>query len=517
MIVKVVIPDSIYAKVYFARGEQGATGATGPQGPQGSQGPTGLTGATGPKGDTGTSYTPGDPVYVNVYNNTGATLTKGTVVYVNGATGAKVTVAKALATSDATSARTFGFVADDLTAGSSGLVQIEGYLSGVDTQSLTDGAQLYLSGTTAGTYTTTKPVAPIHLVYVGVVAKAAAANGGGAIMVKVQNGYELDELHDVLITSEADGDLVKYDSASGLWKNSAQSTLAIAQSQVTNLVSDLSAKAPSASPTFTGTVTTPVISGSLLYTNASGVLGKVDNAPNVGFVPYTAAVTGGIAWQSLGLLAKTNAANAFTVGGHSIATGADATLGLSITGTASQSANLFQATGTASYTYITNQGLLVSGATLQTTGIRNGSVQTVLSFNTSGINVLSNNSTAGNIGLVVRGAASQSVSLQEWQNSAGTVLANISSTGAITTTGGVRTVGIQGTGDGLTAITTSTARNLQLAGSTASSGGGAGVVGITNATTVPTSNPTGGGILYVESGALKFRGSSGTVTTVANA
>ena len=107
--------------------------------------------------------------------------------------------------------------------------------------------------------------------------------------------------------------------------------------------------------------------------------------------------------------------------------------------------------------------------------------------------------------------------MQEWQNSAGTVLANISSTGAITTTGGVRTVGIQGTGDGLTAITTSTARNLQLAGSTASSGGGAGVVGITNATTVPTSNPTGGGILYVESGALKFRGSSGTVTTVANA
>ena len=40
MIVKVVIPDSIYARVYFARGEQGATGATGPQGVQGAQGPT---------------------------------------------------------------------------------------------------------------------------------------------------------------------------------------------------------------------------------------------------------------------------------------------------------------------------------------------------------------------------------------------------------------------------------------------------------------------------------------------
>jgi hypothetical protein len=34
---------------------------------------------------------------------------------------------------------------------------------------------------------------------------------------------------------------------------------------------------------------------------------------------------------------------------------------------------------------------------------------------------------------------------------------------------------------------------------------------------VPTTNTTGGGLLYVESGALKYRGSSGTVTTIANA
>lgn len=48
-------------------------------------------------------------------------------------------------------------------------------------------------------------------------------------------------------------------------------------------------------------------------------------------------------------------------------------------------------------------------------------------------------------------------------------------------------------------------------------GSGSGVVGIKNATTVPTTNPTGGGVLYVEAGALKYRGSSGTVTTIANA
>ncbi len=54
-------------------------------------------------------------------------------------------------------------------------------------------------------------------------------------------------------------------------------------------------------------------------------------------------------------------------------------------------------------------------------------------------------------------------------------------------------------------------------GSTASLGGGTGVVFLANASVVPTSNPTGGGILYAEGGALKYRGSSGTITTIAAA
>lgn len=48
-------------------------------------------------------------------------------------------------------------------------------------------------------------------------------------------------------------------------------------------------------------------------------------------------------------------------------------------------------------------------------------------------------------------------------------------------------------------------------------GSGTGVVGIANATAVPTANPTAGGVMYVEAGSLKFRGSAGTVTTIAPA
>jgi hypothetical protein len=52
---------------------------------------------------------------------------------------------------------------------------------------------------------------------------------------------------------------------------------------------------------------------------------------------------------------------------------------------------------------------------------------------------------------------------------------------------------------------------------TTSLGSGVGVVAMANATTVPTGTPSGGGVLYVEAGALKYKGSSGTVTTIAAA
>jgi len=59
--------------------------------------------------------------------------------------------------------------------------------------------------------------------------------------------------------------------------------------------------------------------------------------------------------------------------------------------------------------------------------------------------------------------------------------------------------------------------NLQLFSLTGAFGGGLGVLGIANAGTVPSTNPGGGGVLYAQAGALKWRGSSGTVTTIAAA
>lgn len=160
---------------------------------------------------------PASTLVAQVRNETGATLAKGTVVYISGASSNKALVSKAIATTDATSAQTFGLVTVDIPNNQNGYVTISGSLSNLDTSAYTDGTQLYLSGTVAGGYTSTKPVAPIHLVYVGIVTRSHATQG--SIQVRIQNGYELDEIHDVLITTPVNDQVLTYESATGLWKN----------------------------------------------------------------------------------------------------------------------------------------------------------------------------------------------------------------------------------------------------------------------------------------------------------
>jgi len=177
---------------------------------------------TGSVVDLAVSQTsPASVLVEQVRNTTGATLTKGTAVYISGATGQLPTVSKALATSDATSAQTLGLITSDLANNSNGYVTIIGLVDDIDTSAYTDGVQLYLSPTTAGALTVTKPYAPQHLVYVAVVSYAHPIHG--KLIVKVQNGYEMDELHNVSAQSPNNGDILVYNSATSLWVTSAPS------------------------------------------------------------------------------------------------------------------------------------------------------------------------------------------------------------------------------------------------------------------------------------------------------
>jgi len=187
---------------------------------------------------------------VYVRNQTGSTIPAGSIVYINGATGNRPTITLAQANNDANSAQTFGFTKTAIANNGFGFVIVRGELENIDTSALTEGVQLYLSPTTAGAYTTTKPSAPQHLVYVGICVRAHPTQG--VILVAVQNGYELPELHDVSITSVANNDLLAYESSTDLWKNKTFSALGLLTS-----ADAATTYAPLASPALTGTPTAP--------------------------------------------------------------------------------------------------------------------------------------------------------------------------------------------------------------------------------------------------------------------
>ena len=124
----------------------------------------------------------------------------------------------------------------DLANNSNGYVTIIGLITNINTNSYSDGQQLYLSPTTAGELTATKPYAPQHLVYVAVVEHAHPTQG--KLFVKVQNGYEMDELHNVSAQTPTNGEMLVYSTSSSLWqKVSASNSTVIAAAQ-TNLQVD---------------------------------------------------------------------------------------------------------------------------------------------------------------------------------------------------------------------------------------------------------------------------------------
>jgi len=177
-----------------------------------------------------------------VRNNTGSVITKGQVVYINGSHGSThITVALADASSEATAKDTIGVAAHNIDNNSEGWIITQGYLKAFDTGSTLgtggEGDTLWLS-TTAGAFTYDRPLAPDHGVVVGFMVKSAGP-GAGSIYVKISNGQELEELHDVRITSIANNDVLQWDNTDLRWENRSLSSAGIAAASHTHTLSDL--------------------------------------------------------------------------------------------------------------------------------------------------------------------------------------------------------------------------------------------------------------------------------------
>ncbi|MFY7884651.1 MAG: hypothetical protein ACOVOV_07395, partial [Dolichospermum sp.] len=205
-------------------------------------------------------------------NGGSSTLPAGTVVHITSAVGDNPIFTTASYDTEALSGNTFGLLRYSSLAGADVEVVVAGVVTGVDTdpaKGYTAGDIVYLSS--SGQFTRVQPQAPNQIVTLGQVLRAQQNNG--SIYVSINNGWELDELHNVQITSPQTGDIIQYESASyGLWKNKSLSAAGVATT---------------GSNSFIGTET---ISGSLIITgSARGNVQALTVTSNTASIDFGAA------------------------------------------------------------------------------------------------------------------------------------------------------------------------------------------------------------------------------------
>jgi hypothetical protein len=151
-----------------------------------------------------------------VKHATNGGLDNGKVVYITGSSGDNKTVLYARANDEATSANTLGLMTETVTGGNKGFCTTFGLVRNINTSNLTEGGAVWLSKDTAGAMTAVRPEAPNHGVFIGFCVRKHASTG--VIFVNVQNGYELNELHNVYAPSPTNGQVLTYVSGNSRWE-----------------------------------------------------------------------------------------------------------------------------------------------------------------------------------------------------------------------------------------------------------------------------------------------------------
>ena len=159
----------------------------------------------------------GQELVTHVYNNTANDFVDLQALRITGSQGQRLTGALALANSESTSSTTYAIVTEPILKNQVGFATTHGLVREVNTSAFPEGAALYLSPTIAGGITHVKPSAPNHIVMIGWCVRQHAVQG--SIYVNVQNGFELEELHNVDIDNVQNGHILKYDSSTSTWKN----------------------------------------------------------------------------------------------------------------------------------------------------------------------------------------------------------------------------------------------------------------------------------------------------------
>jgi len=149
----------------------------------------------------------------------GEAINKGQAVYVSSADGTNMIVSKASNATEAASSKTLGILAQSLAHNAKGFVITEGLLAGLDTSAATAAGDPVWLGTDGNLLfgLANKPYAPANMVSIGVVTRKNVSNG--EIFIRIQNGFELDELHNVDARNPNNNDGIFYNSTTLLWEH----------------------------------------------------------------------------------------------------------------------------------------------------------------------------------------------------------------------------------------------------------------------------------------------------------
>jgi hypothetical protein len=250
--------------------------------------------------------------YTSVLKHTvraGETLVKGQAVYVSSANGTNIIVSKASNTTEATSSKTMGLIAQNLSTNNNGFVITEGLLDNLNTSTATIGDPVWLGVNGALIYgLVNKPYAPAHLVFIGIVTRVSATVG--EIFVKVQNGFELNEIHDVDLKTNLpnNNEILTFESSTSLWKpktvvsalgftpynatNPSGYISGITSGMVTTALGFTPYNSTNPSGYITG-ITSGMVTTALGYTpyDASNPSGYITSSALSSYVPYTGATT----------------------------------------------------------------------------------------------------------------------------------------------------------------------------------------------------------------------------------
>jgi hypothetical protein len=150
-------------------------------------------------------------------NDSGSTIAKGVPVYAVGAVGDTIQIAPAIANGSIDPHRFLGVTAQSIANSSTGYVNILGEIKGVDTTSFSLGDLLYISPTTAGTFTTTHPTAPNPSDAIAIVTKIGNSTAGRIVVRMWRQSNKISDIFDVNLSGLADGDTLVYDTTTSTW------------------------------------------------------------------------------------------------------------------------------------------------------------------------------------------------------------------------------------------------------------------------------------------------------------